>query len=317
MRSLHTVSPRQLDLGADPLAIHHDGQPIVINETTRVRTRNRLGETVWSDLIEEVYFAQPPTIAISEIMYNPVNGSRFEYLELYNYGDKPVRMHGVSLTRGVTLDIQQGPEFLAPGDYTVVVNDITDFATLYDITSMNISGEYRLSLSDTGEFVAFRGSLGEPVVDFRYEDSWYSETDGGGHSLVLVDLATPYEQYGEPSSWRASRSRDGSPGAADVSEFPEGGQIPGDSNQDGRLNISDALRLVGLVFEVADAFPCKDGRADDTSNLVVFDSSGDSRVDASDVIHTLLYLFADGAPPLQGTACVEVRDCPDVCASEG
>jgi hypothetical protein len=227
-------------------------------------------------------------------------------------------MHGASMTRGVLLlDIQDGPQFLAPGEYTVIVKDLEEFSTRYDITAMNISGEFTLSLHDTGEMVSFRGSLGEPIVDFRYYDAWYPETDSGGHSLVLVDLATPPEQYGRSSSWRASRSRDGSPGAADLQEFPEGGQIPGDSNQDGRLNISDALRLVGLVFEVADAFPCKDGRADDTSNLVVFDSSGDSRVDASDVIHTLLYLFADGAPPLQGTACVEVRDCPDVCASEG
>jgi hypothetical protein len=176
---------------------------------------------------------------------------------------------------------------------------------------MTISGEYSAVLSDTGEFVSFRGSLGEEVLDFRYSDAWYPETDGHGQSLVLVDLETPPGEYGDPSSWRASLESGGSPGAEDPQEFPAGGQIPGDSNQDGRLNISDALDLVGLVFEVADAFPCKDGRALDTANLLVFDINRDFRINGSDVIYALLYLFVDGQPPFQGV------ECPNVCGSEG
>jgi hypothetical protein len=310
--------PKQLNLDPDPVAILHDGQPIVISESARIRTRIRLGPRVWSDLVETVFFGELPTIALSEIMYNPANGSAFEYLEFYNYGDEPVRMHGASMARGVLLgEIVDGPEFLAPGEYTVIVNDLEEFSTLYDTDGMILSGEYSAVLSDTGEFLSFRGSLGEPIVDFRYSDSWYPESDGRGHSLVLVDLATPPEAYAESTSWRASFLSGGSPGAEDPTEFPTGGQIPGDSNQDARLNISDALHLVSLVFEVVNQYPCKDGRPIDTANLLVFDSNGDFRIDGSDVIHTLLYLFADGAPPFQGTDCIEIRDCPDVCESQG
>ena len=315
--TLNGPDPRQLDLEPDPLAMIHEGQAIVISETTRVRARIRLKETVWSDLVEELYFSEVPTLALSEIMYNPAGGSSFEFLEFYNYGDEPVRLHGASLTQGVLLEIADGPEFLAPGAYTVVVSDLEDFMARYDTTGMSISGEYSAILSDTGESVSLRGSLGVEVFDFQYSDAWYPETDGRGQSLVLVDLTTPPGQYGEASSWRASLESGGSPGAEDPTEFSAGGQIPGDSNQDGRLNISDALHLVGLVFEVPNGFPCEDGHALDTANLLVFDINGDSRIDGSDVVYALLYLFVDGQPPLQGVECIDARDCPNVCGSEG
>ena len=73
--TLNGPDPRQLDLEPDPLAMIHEGQAIVISETTRVRARIRLKETVWSDLVEELYFSEVPTLALSEIMYNPAGGT--------------------------------------------------------------------------------------------------------------------------------------------------------------------------------------------------------------------------------------------------
>ena len=251
-------------------------------------------------------------------MYDPSNGSSFEFLEFHNYGDEPVRIFESQMTRGVLLDsINEGPEFLDPGEYTVIVNDLESFQARYDTTSINISGEYSAVLSNTGEIVALQGSLGEPVFEFRYQSAWHPSTAGGGHSLVLIDPSTPRDEYEDPSKWRPSFFSGGSPGMEDPVELPAGGQIPGDVNQDARLNISDALRLVTLVFEVADGYPCQNGRAMDTSNILVFDSNSDFRIAASDVVTVLLYLFADGAPPAQGVNCIEIRDCPEVCETAG
>lgn len=315
--TLNGPDPKQPDGQVHPTAVLHDDQPLVINEVTRLRARIRRSAAIWSEVTERVYYDRLPSIAMTEVMYNPTNGRDFEYIEFYNYGDEPVLMHGSGMTQGVILDdIQEGPEFLAPGDYTVVVRSREDFASRYAVTEIHVSGEYTGVLSDTGERLVFHGSLGQSLVDFRYSDAWYPETDGRGHSLVLIDPTTPPEEYEDPARWRASAFPDGSPGVEDPTEFPIGGQIPADSNQDGRFNLSDALHLVNTLFhDTGDGFPCADGRATDTANLFLLDSNSDLKIDGSDVIDNLMYLFLDGPPPQKGTACVGVPDCPDVCDS--
>jgi hypothetical protein len=255
-------------------------------------------------------------------MYNPTDGEMFEFLEIHNYGETPVRLHGVEWLSGrQSLTITEGPEFLAAGAYTVLVRSRTDFALRYDVggdsSKITISGEYSEPLNDTGERHTLHGSAGEPIINFIYRDSWHGTTDGRGHSLVLVDPRTSADLYGLRDSWRPSFFPDGSPGEEDPTEFPTGGQLPGDSNQDGRFNLSDALHLVRLLFRPEGAtLPCENGRPTDVNNLRVLDSNLDFRIDTSDVVYNLTYLFGDGPPHSQGTECVGLRDCPDVC-SEG
>jgi hypothetical protein len=313
--TLNGSDPRQSGGQVHPTAILHDGQPLVINEVTQLRARVRQSASVWSEVTERVYFDRVPTIAMTEIMYNPTEGRQFEFIEFYNFGDEPVRMHGTGMTQGVTFDdVREGPEFLAPGEYTVVVRSREDFASRYNASEINISAEYLGVLSDIGEILVFHGSVGESIIDFRYSDAWYPETDGLSRSLVLIDPATPPGQYGDPTKWRASSLPGGSPGKEDLPEIPLGRQIPADSNQDGRFNLSDALHLVNTLFHgTGDGFPCGEGRATDTANVFLLDSNSDLEIDGSDVIYNLMFLFVDGPPPQEGTACVGVRQCPDVC----
>lgn len=97
-------------------------------------------------------------------------------------------------------------------------------------------------------------------------------------------------------------------------EEPGGLQLPGDSNQDGELNITDAVRLLRYLLQgTVTAFPCGDGSFTYVSNKSLLDFDGDQAVDVLDIIGILQYLFEPGPPHVKGSACVRLRGCPDVC----
>ncbi|MBI4602899.1 MAG: hypothetical protein HY721_13155 [Planctomycetes bacterium] len=63
------------------------------------------------------------------------------------------------------------------------------------------------------------------------------------------------------------------------------GQVPGDCNQDARLDISDAVCVLGFLFLGSPrALPCGDGSAGDGPSVELLDCNGDGRVDISDGI---------------------------------
>ncbi|HZN58230.1 MAG TPA: hypothetical protein VFD71_09170, partial [Planctomycetota bacterium] len=97
-----------------------------------------------------------------------------------------------------------------------------------------------------------------------------------------------------------------------------GGQVPGDMNQDGKLDISDAPALLGHLFlGTFPLMPCSGG--DRTAvdpgpgNLALLDSNGDTKIDLSDVVRNLNYLFLGGQAPVLGTECIRIVECPNVC----
>ena len=88
-------------------------------------------------------------------------------------------------------------------------------------------------------------------------------------------------------------------------------QLAGDCNQDGTLDLSDAVCLFGFLFLGAPAgLPCASGDGAHPSNIAVFSVNGDGTIDISDGVYVLQYLFTGGAAPAQGTACFYVEACP-------
>jgi len=84
-------------------------------------------------------------------------------------------------------------------------------------------------------------------------------------------------------------------------------------NQDGELNLTDAVNLLERLFADADSpLPC-DGAIAEGGNLIVHDFNGDASVNLSDAVGVLAYLFNRGAPPALGVDCVEAEGCQDVC----
>jgi hypothetical protein len=94
---------------------------------------------------------------------------------------------------------------------------------------------------------------------------------------------------------------------------PASPQLPGDCNQDGELDISDAVCLLGFLFlGTIDRLPCGDGRATDLANIALLDANGDHGLDLSDAVSVLSFLFLGGPPPAAGTECTGIEGCPAV-----
>ena len=63
--------------------------------------------------------------------------------------------------------------------------------------------------------------------------------------------------------------------------------IRGDANQDGRVNLSDAIRLFGILLSGDRSFPC----------TVALDVDGSDRIDVNDVISIIWFIFLGDYPP--------------------
>ena len=95
-------------------------------------------------------------------------------------------------------------------------------------------------------------------------------------------------------------------------------QLPGDCNQDGALDLSDALCALGVLFTgVPPLFPCGNGLPTDPGNIALLDWQSDGAIDLSDVLGLLQFFFFSAyahplaVPGSETTACVVVQGCED------
>ncbi|HAK94283.1 MAG TPA: hypothetical protein DCM87_04600 [Planctomycetes bacterium] len=316
MYTLNGPDPSSPEIQSSPLLLTYS-EPITITQNTRVRARVQVGGS-WSTMKEATFIIATPRLVLTEIMYNPkpaspYSSSQLEFLELANAGDVPIALPGVRFSKGVTFEFPAtGPAQLDPGERVVVARDLNAFAAVYGTDGITVVAPWTGLLSDVGEAVQVLGPLGEPCVEVYYRDSWVPSTDGGGYSLVFIaPLDTPLERWGEQANWGQSAAEGGSPGRAE----PAGGrQLPADTNQDGRVNISDAVTLIKTLYGTAnETLPCTGATLADGGNAVLFDVNGDAAVNLADVLHLFAYLFTNGPSPAYGTQCAPVTGCPDVC----
>jgi spore coat protein CotH len=157
-------------------------------------------------------------LRVTELMYNAPGGSDFDWVELQNVGDVPLDLTGVRLTNGI--DFEFGEVVLVPGEFTILVRNVAAFQSRYG-TSIAIGGTFNNLIGNTGENieVSLPAPLTGRILDFRYADTWYPSTDGGGRSLVIRDSLGDTDLWDLASGWRASYFPDGTPGSTD------GGQI--------------------------------------------------------------------------------------------
>ncbi len=94
-------------------------------------------------------------------------------------------------------------------------------------------------------------------------------------------------------------------------------RVPGDSDQSGSLDLSDAISLFGTLFQGSpERFPCGDGSPSDSGNKALLDWQDDGTVDISDGIAALRFLFLGGpahrlaVPGDEIRGCVPVYGCP-------
>ncbi len=314
-------------LGGDPAptaSIYSD--PVTIQGQTRIVARARLVEDgIWSSPVEAKYYTKIPTITITEVMYFPApptpeedpgkkfNTTRMEFVELMNIGSEPLSLAGITFTKGIafTFDGVAVPS-LKPGERVLVTRDRIAFAARYGSEGFLVAGDFEGALSDVGEFLALRGDFEQKIFDFKYDGNWYPEAKGIGHSIVNKDPLGDASTLGEAARWGLSSAVGGSPGKAD--SLSKLGAVPGDSNRDGKINVTDAIRMLQMLFGGFLDGPCSAKGLEDAANQRVLDWDGNASVNVADVLLGLTYLFQRGLPHAAGIGCVEFQGCDSVCA---
>jgi len=173
-----------------PSAVEYTGA-WTLDKSTEVKTRMLYGET-WSALTEATFAVGPvaENLRITEIMYNPQdsndpNDPNEEFVELKNIGSTAINLNQVKFTNGI--DFTFGDLDLSPGEHVLVVKDREAFAAAQPGFSGLLAGEYSGSLDNGGEEIELQDADGRAVCRFDYDDDWREITDGGGHSLAIID----------------------------------------------------------------------------------------------------------------------------------
>lgn len=158
---------------------------------------------------EIMYAPSAPTAA--ELMVNAtLSASDFEFLELVNNGSSNLDLSNAKFTEGIALTFASGIT-LTPGQRVIVVADQAAFEMRYG-SLLPVVGVYTGNLDNGGEQIQIIDAVGENILEFTYSDDWYSQTDGDGYSLVMLDpAATPVTDFDEAINWGISPTLGGDP----------------------------------------------------------------------------------------------------------
>ena len=196
----------------------------------------------WSALNEAFFSTTLPAsgseIVISEVHYNPADPTAaelaidlnfdnddFEFIEILNTGDFTLDLSNAAFVAVPVGNSLEGVEFtfpqgtlIAPGERLLVVENGAAFAARYP--GVSFAGTFSGGLSNSGETITLVDAEGTIIDSFRYDDSspWPESADGGGFSLVRLDPLSDLDPT-LATSWSASRSIGGSPGADDSLRF--------------------------------------------------------------------------------------------------
>lgn len=206
---------------------------------TTVKARVLDGST-WSALNEATFEAPQDwsTLKLTEIMYNPLDGSAYEFLELKNTGATTLNMAGVRVADGVDFVFEPGST-LAPGQFNVLINDDDPAAFSTRYPDVSVTGWFTRELGNGGDTVTLVDPQGSTILTVSYDDAapWPTAPDGNGYSLVIVD---PNASASAFTNWRASSFIYGSPGEDDP---PPVGVVINEILAHSDLPFEDAIEL--------------------------------------------------------------------------
>jgi len=144
------------------------------------------------------------SLRLTEIMYQPLDGSLLEYLEFQNTGETTLNLEGVHIDDGSPISsFTFGDISIEPGGYGMLVANTPLFQSHYTSSPL-ILGEWSSgALSNGGEEIVIRDPNGNIIHQFRYDDDapWPTAASGTGASLEVID---PEGDYASPDNWRAS-----------------------------------------------------------------------------------------------------------------
>jgi hypothetical protein len=160
------------------------------------------------------YAPEPPSAAESAALPGAVE-SDFEYMELMNIGAGTLTLTGAHFDEGITFTF---PAYtLAAGARCLLVANIAAFQLRYGHGfDAQIAGVFGDNLDNNGENIQLLDNVGENILDFTYNNSWYPPSDEGGRTIVVRDVNSVWSSYGSATNWALSGAVSGSPGGADA-----------------------------------------------------------------------------------------------------
>jgi len=206
--------PRVYYSGAVADGVITNPPPFALNGPVTLKARVLNGAT-WSALNEATFTVGElgVPLRITEIMYNPVGGDAYEYIEVQNVGALPLNVDGFSF-QNLTYTFPENTT-IQPGAVLVLANNANPalFASRYP--SVSVFGYFEGNLANGGERVAILDDELQTVVAVHYDDEngWPTSPDGGGFSLEIID---PRGDPNAPANWRASSVVNGTPGLAPI-----------------------------------------------------------------------------------------------------
>ncbi len=132
-----------------------------------------------------------PTVAISEIMYNPPEAGTdtLEYVEITNYGNSPISLNGWKLTPpGV--DFTFPNISISPGQYIVIATDSIAFLHFYGFSAYDYAQALNNTPGDTLRLYDSNNILVD-FVPYRTASPWPQgppSPAGGGPSIEFCDF---------------------------------------------------------------------------------------------------------------------------------
>ncbi|MBN1672450.1 MAG: lamin tail domain-containing protein [Kiritimatiellae bacterium] len=207
--------PRRPGGSRSPDATLYAG-PVALTRTTHVKARLWRSNATWSAVHEATFnfTAHYSKLRITEIMYNPMGGGDFEFVEIRNTGTATRGLSEMKVA-GIGYTFPPGAE-LAPGEYALLVRNEAVFTNRYPgaRAQVRLFDVFPGSLDNGGERITLKDGEGRTVTSVKYNDKdpWPKQADGDGFSLVATE--TDGDQN-DPTHWRASNLIGGSPGYDD------------------------------------------------------------------------------------------------------
>ena len=184
--------------------------PIAFDRHATVKART-LAAGKWSALTEANFTPEPLgfPVRFTEVMYDPIGGSEYEFVELQNVSQTEVDLswHRIS---GIDFLFRLQAK-IGSGECILLTNATDPDALAKRYPRLQIYGRYNGTLARGGEKLVLENPLGQTLVTLKYNDKapWPSAAAGEGHSLEIIDpLANP----NDPANWKASTEKGGTPG---------------------------------------------------------------------------------------------------------
>lgn len=244
--------PRLVGGSVNPAAVSTTNPvTLIVNANMHIVARARATnawKSTWSGKTDAALFTVIPSLRITEIMYNPApapNGSPYatedyEFIEVKNIGATPLNVGGYRISGGV--DFTFPNESLAAGESAIIVANIAAYQSRHG-NGARILGTFTGRLSNDSESLALLGGLGEVILDFSYQDNWYSTTDGHGFSLVTVNDLAALSAWNTAANWRASSSLLGSPAQNDPAPPARPAVVVSEVKANGAPQDADVIEL--------------------------------------------------------------------------